>query len=138
MKLSKYISKDEYVCRHCQSMPPDFSPDFPGVKELFEAFDNLREAWGKPLPISSGYRCVKHNKDIGGAPISAHLFGLALDIRFSTPEEVEMFKKLIDRIAPDLRVGTYEKKPLIIHIDTAYHIMPKAHKAWKRGKRFQQ
>lgn len=137
-RLSKFISKDEFVCKCCGQMPPGFSLEFDGTKELFESFDKLREAWGRPLIISSGYRCIKHNKKIGGAPLSVHMFGLALDIRFEKVEEVNLFIELVNRLAPDLRVGTYEDRPLIVHIDTAYHIVPKAHPAWKRGKRFKQ
>ncbi|MGC9344888.1 MAG: D-Ala-D-Ala carboxypeptidase family metallohydrolase, partial [Bacteroidales bacterium] len=33
-----------------------------------------------PFIISSGYRCQKHNKEIGGVPDSAHTKGMAVDI----------------------------------------------------------
>lgn len=49
-------------------------PDFVGKLKKFEA------AWGKPLSITSGYRCEKHNKAVGGAPRSKHLSGIAVDI----------------------------------------------------------
>lgn len=41
----------------------------------------LRSVWGKPLVISSGYRCPELNERVGGSPTSAHLRGLACDIR---------------------------------------------------------
>ena len=40
----------------------------------------LREAWGQPIVVSSGYRCEKLNKAVGGAKNSQHLFGEAADI----------------------------------------------------------
>lgn len=40
----------------------------------------LREAYGHPIIISSGYRCQELNKAVGGAPNSDHLFGCAADI----------------------------------------------------------
>lgn len=40
----------------------------------------LREAYGRPIIISSGYRCRELNKAVGGAPNSDHLFGCAADI----------------------------------------------------------
>lgn len=38
------------------------------------------EMFTATLVISSGYRCAKHNKSVGGKPDSAHLAGLAVDI----------------------------------------------------------
>ena len=40
----------------------------------------LREACGFAFPVTSGYRCAKYNKDVGGSEFSAHPQGVALDI----------------------------------------------------------
>ena len=40
-----------------------------------------------PFRITSGFRCPKHNKEIGGRPNSSHLRGLAADIACSNSEE---------------------------------------------------
>lgn len=42
--------------------------------------DPLREAWGRPLTVTSGYRCAELNKVVGGVPTSMHLTGHAADI----------------------------------------------------------
>lgn len=42
--------------------------------------DPLREAWGKPIIVTSGYRCPELNKAVGGVPSSMHLEGRAADI----------------------------------------------------------
>lgn len=42
--------------------------------------DPLREKWGAPIRVSSGYRCPKLNKAIGGAAGSQHMKGEAADI----------------------------------------------------------
>lgn len=42
--------------------------------------DPLREKWGAPIRVSSGYRCPKLNKVIGGAAGSQHMKGEAADI----------------------------------------------------------
>ncbi len=34
--------------------------------------------------FNSGWRCQKHNIEVGGEPNSAHLYGLAADIRAET------------------------------------------------------
>lgn len=42
--------------------------------------DPLRQAWGKPIKVNSGYRCPRLNKEVGGAPASQHIKGEAADI----------------------------------------------------------
>ena len=52
------------------------------LQELTETIlDPLREAWGGPLVINSGYRCEALNRAVGGSATSAHMFGYAADIR---------------------------------------------------------
>ena len=62
-----------------------------------KVLDPLREAYGKPIVVTSGYRCLKLNKAVGGAASSQHVKGEAADIRSvqDTPEEN---KKLWDLI----------------------------------------
>lgn len=40
----------------------------------------LRDAFGAPIGVSSGYRCPDHNRSIGGAKKSLHTQGRAADI----------------------------------------------------------
>lgn len=42
--------------------------------------DPLREAWGRPLTVSSGYRCPALNRAVGGSATSHHMKGMAADI----------------------------------------------------------
>lgn len=46
----------------------------------------LRKHFDAPIIISSGYRCAKRNEEVGGKPDSAHLLGLAVDIRIEGAE----------------------------------------------------
>lgn len=43
--------------------------------------DPLRERWGAPIVVTSGYRCAALNKVVGGAASSQHTKGEAADIR---------------------------------------------------------
>lgn len=45
----------------------------------------LRDAWGKPLKVNSGYRCNALNAAVGGAPTSQHVKGEAADIAAGDP-----------------------------------------------------
>lgn len=51
------------------------------LKELIEKLLNpIREAWGGPIIVKSGYRCPALNEKVGGAKRSAHLTGYAADL----------------------------------------------------------
>ena len=62
-----------------------------------KVLDPLREAYGKPIIVTSGYRCPKLNAIVGSTPSSQHVKGEAADIKSvqDTPEEN---KKLYDLI----------------------------------------
>lgn len=57
--------------------------------------DPLREAYGKPIVVSSGYRCAKLNRAVGGVARSQHLSGQAADIQSAGKSRSE-HKKLFD------------------------------------------
>lgn len=68
--------------------------------------DPLREIYGKPITVNSGYRCPELNKAVGGSKTSDHVKGFAADITGGSKEENERifniikhnfhFKQLID------------------------------------------
>lgn len=60
---------------------------------LVEAvLDPLREKYGRPIHVSSGYRCPRLNKAVGGAVTSQHTTGEAADIYVSRARELaELF-----------------------------------------------
>lgn len=56
------------------------------VRELtLTVLQPLRDAWGEPLHINSGYRCPKLNAAVGGVPTSQHTKGEAADIHADHP-----------------------------------------------------
>lgn len=57
--------------------------------------DPIREAWGKPIKINSGYRSKALNSKIGGSKTSDHMLGRAADI---TAGSTAQNKKLFDLI----------------------------------------
>ena len=46
-----------------------------------DVLDPLRELYGRPIRVTSGYRCPKLNRLVGGSPNSQHMRGEAADIR---------------------------------------------------------
>lgn len=59
--------------------------------------DPLREAWGKPIIVNSGFRCEALNKIVGGAPNSQHKTGEAADIETAKRNPADN-KRLFDLI----------------------------------------
>ena len=70
--VSPHFKLREFQCRCCGAVK--LSP------ELLAMLEAMRNAWGGPLVITSGYRCPQHNKSVGGAVGSLHLRGMAADI----------------------------------------------------------
>ena len=61
--------------------------------------DPLREKWGAPIIVTSGYRCTALNRAIGGASSSQHTKGEAADIRTlsdSREDNMKLLKCLLD------------------------------------------
>lgn len=53
----------------------------PNVERLVrEVLDPLREWYGRPIYVNSGYRCPQLNRAVGGVADSFHLTGCAADI----------------------------------------------------------
>ena len=48
--------------------------------ELAYFLDDLREAWGSGIKVSSGFRIEALNKAVAGSETSAHMLGYAADI----------------------------------------------------------
>jgi len=68
----KYFSKKELECPCCGKCEMD--------DNFLLMLDRAREYAGIPFVISSGFRCEKHNREVGGSPTSSHLKGKAVDI----------------------------------------------------------
>lgn len=66
------------------------------VIRLMDCLDRVRELWGKPIGVNSGYRSSELNRAVGGAKNSQHLRGEAADI---TTGSKENNRKLFDLIA---------------------------------------
>lgn len=72
MNLTPHFTEEEFRCPCC------------GIIKMDEIFlmklETLRIKFGAPMPINSGFRCAKHNKEVGGEPSSQHLSGNASDV----------------------------------------------------------
>jgi uncharacterized protein YcbK (DUF882 family) len=139
--VAPYITLDEYACPCCKQLPFDFNEDHPlePFRELFAAFALIRTAWGRAITITSGYRCIPHNRAIGGEPQSAHVYGLALDLAVAGPHELIDLKNVCVTVWPKLRIGWKDYLNTgrnIVHIDVAYLLNVRPTAAFVEGMRW--
>jgi uncharacterized protein YcbK (DUF882 family) len=70
--MSAHFKRSEFVCPCCGAN--NISDEF------IEKLEAVRQVYGKPMYINSGYRCPARNAAVGGVAESAHVEGLAADI----------------------------------------------------------
>lgn len=77
----------------------DNSPNSEIVNNLTKLVENildpLRERYGKPIHVNSGYRCPELNKAVNGSKTSQHMKGLAADITVGSPKKNKVIFDLI-------------------------------------------
>lgn len=77
----------------------------------------LRDIYGKPMEINSGYRCPRLNAEVGGVPTSQHVKGEAADIK--TGNQTESYR--LARLAKTTPSIMREIDQLIVY-ETFIHI----------------
>lgn len=112
-KLSTNFNVSEFACHGsgcCASVKID--------EQLVTYLQKIRDHFGKPVTINSGYRCATHNRAVGGATNSYHTYGRAADIVVDgvAPAEVAKYAESIGIKG----IGLYEtvKDGYFVHIDT--------------------
>lgn len=75
-KLTSHFKRSEFDC-HCGCFKTKHD------EALSQGLEALRREIGKPITITSGYRCSTRNKAVGGSSGSRHIKGQAADIKCS-------------------------------------------------------
>lgn len=93
MKKIKYFRLSEFInSATAKRLGIDNIPSFEVVdnlNRLADYLDGIRVKLGKPILVSSGYRCPMLNKAVGGVVNSQHLKGLAADLVCADMESLE-------------------------------------------------
>lgn len=115
MKLTKNFSLEELVFsitanNHGIDNTPNAEAKAALKRLAVEVLQPIRDAWGKPIVVSSGYRCPKLNAAVGGVKNSQHILGQAADIKASNPAENGKLHALIKRM---IKAGTIKVGQLI-------------------------
>jgi uncharacterized protein YcbK (DUF882 family) len=75
----------------------------------------LRRAWGAPIHVNSGYRCLRHNTNVGGSKTSRHMIGCAADIRPAGKMDTK-FIYLAHRLFSGIPGNEYVKYDTFLHV----------------------
>ena len=93
----KELNKSNTATKHGISNIPDVQSKQNLENLVNFVLDPLRKAYGKPIIVTSGYRCNKLNQLVGGSKTSQHCTGQAADICSSIGTKEEN-KKIFDLI----------------------------------------
>ncbi len=78
--------------------------------------DPLREAYGKPIKVNSGFRSPALNKAVGGSATSDHMQGRAADITGGSPAENKKLFNLVQSIGLSFDQLIDEKNFAWVHV----------------------
>lgn len=115
IKLNKYFSLNEFQCPCCHRVMLH--------EKLLDLLYKVRLSVKKPVVITSGFRCDKYNKKIGGDPGSYHLIGMAADITVPGMNIRDLWD--IVNLLGFTGIGYYEQRKFC-HVD----VRPGERKLW--------
>jgi len=118
-QLSAHFNEDEFRCKVDGKPCPHCGGQVVVHPALLSTLEDIREFAGIPIQITSGYRCAKHNAEVGGKLNSAHLLGEAAD--FWVSGDKDRFKLLEAAfVYGPLRIGIGKD---FVHVDVS-HTLP--------------
>lgn len=101
--LSPNFTVGEFACR--DGSDPIFIDS-----DLVALLQAIRDHFGKPVAITSGWRTAAHNAAVGGARFSQHCYGRAADIRVKEVA-VDTLADYAETLLPGTGgIGRYPKK----------------------------
>ena len=126
MKLSKNLTLKEAVKSNTAirlgipNIPEDW--EIHNLRAVAEnVFQPVRDHFGVPIAVSSGYRSKELNKAIGGSKYSQHMIGEALDIDahvFGKVTNAEIFNYIKNNLEWDQMIWEFgdDEEPNWVHV----------------------
>jgi uncharacterized protein YcbK (DUF882 family) len=101
--------REEFACRHCGQEQMD--------ENFMNALQALRTRYGKPMIITSGYRCKDHPVEAEKVEPGAHTSGCAADIAIERREAHRLLQLALE--IGFTGIGVNQKGPgRFLHLDT--------------------
>jgi hypothetical protein len=122
LSLAEVTRSETAKRRGISNMPtPEHIENF--KKLAANIFQPIREHFGKPIIISSGYRSAELNKAIGGSLSSQHCSGEAIDIDMDGTDitNKQIFDFIKDNLTFDQMIAEFPKQgnPDWVHVSFA-------------------
>ena len=126
MRLSKNLTLKEAIKSNTatrlgiNNMPEQWEVD--NLRAIAEnVFQPIRDYFGVPIGVSSGYRSKQLNKAIGGSKYSQHMIGEALDIDadiYGKVTNAEIFNYVKDNLEWDQMIWEFgdDEEPNWVHV----------------------
>lgn len=106
--LSRNFNTKEFRCKcGCGKVRVD--------PRLVKGLQCMRDNYGGPIKITSGFRCEAHNEAVGGASDSAHLVGAAADLSVETSKQrFRLVREAVNAGFTRIGIGS-----TLIHVDVS-------------------
>ena len=108
MKLTKNFNTEEFersvnatLKGIDNNIPESLMPKAIKIANMLQV---IRDTYGKPMYISSGYRCPELNKSVGGVSTSQHSKMEAADINQHSKDENKKLYELIVKLVKDGKI----------------------------------
>jgi hypothetical protein len=108
-QLSANFNESEFKCKCCGQLPAGKPP-----QQLVDILQSVRDHFGQPVTINSGYRCPSHNAAVGGATKSQHMDGIAADISVKDVKPSDVYAYIEKLLAGTGGLGKYST---FTHVD---------------------
>lgn len=114
MYRPKYFSFTEMISTSSTAQENNL-PDWDDINRMLELcrwiLDPVREMYGKPIVVTSGFRTLFLNRLVGGVSTSQHMQGLAADLRCDDPKA--LFDLIAESDLPFDQLIYYQKKKFV-------------------------
>lgn len=92
--LGEFIHSSKALSMGVANMPTE--EHLPNLRNVAIQMEKVRELFGKPIEITSGYRNPAVNRAVGGVPNSDHALGHAADFHVDGVDDLDAAKKIRD------------------------------------------
>ena len=106
----KYFTRSEFECSHTHTCEMD--------QEFIDRLNKLREEFGKPLSINSGYRSPKHPIEYVKKTPGAHASGKACDIGVSRQDALKLLELAMKLKFTGFGINQKGSGGRFLHLDT--------------------
>ena len=119
MELSEHFSLEEFT-RSDVALRRGIVNDLPvmllhNAQVTTELLERIRSFLGKPLIVTSGYRCLALNRAVGSKSTSDHVQAMACDFTVAGEATIEVARKLA-AVAEQLQIGQLIYEHTWIHV----------------------